>query len=74
MEMSFKSYRAFNNKFPTGMYVCSLCGEISFNPYQCLNCGNQSNNFALYDKTLEYTISETGDKSRIFFPVELFAP
>ena len=74
MQMNFETEREFNKKFPSGLYVCSLCGEISFDAYQCLNCGNQSNNFALYDKTLEYLIKDKGIKNRIFLPAELFTP
>lgn len=53
------------------MYVCSRCKKLTINPYQCTNCGNQSNNFLLTDETMSYKIEESGLSERIFKPIEL---
>ena len=68
----FKTEREFNNKFPTKMYICSRCGSLTDNPYQCRECENQSNNFALIDESYQYTILENGKTELIFKPIELF--
>ena len=66
----FNTQREFNNKFPTKMYICSRCGSLTYNPYQCRECQNQSNNFALSDKTYKYVILENGKTEQIFKPIE----
>lgn len=68
----FKTEREFNNKFPTKMYICSRCGSLTDNPYQCRECENQSNNFTLIDESYQYTILENGKTELIFKPIELF--
>ena len=71
-EEVFETQREFNNKFPTKMFICSRCGALTTNPYQCGECGNQANNFALTEKTYQYTILETGKTEQIFKPIELY--
>ena len=70
-EEVFETQREFNNRFPTKMYICSRCGALTDNPYQCRQCFNQATNFALTDKAYKYTILETGIKEEIFTPIEL---
>jgi len=71
-EEVFETQREFNNKFPTKMFICSRCGALTTNPYQCRECENQANNFALTEKTYKYTILESGKTEQIFRPIELY--
>lgn len=71
-EEVFETQREFNNKFPNKMYVCSRCGALTNNPYQCRECENQSNNFIYEDQTYKYRIIENGKAEQIFKPIELF--
>ncbi len=66
---TFKTQREFNNKFPTKIYKCPKCGHPSTNPYFCIYCKNQANNF-IYEG-YKYTINETGITEIIFQPIEL---
>ena len=68
----FKTKREFNNKYPSGLFVCSVCGGITPNPYKCSNCDGQSNNFVFSENSYEYLIEETGKTDLIFRPIEDF--
>ena len=67
----FETQRQFNNKFPSKLYTCSKCGTLTDNPYLCITCKNQSNNFFLTEHTYKYKILETGITEEIFKPIEL---
>ena len=66
----FKTIRDFNNKFPSKIYICSKCKNMTTNPYQCTYCDNQSNNF-FASETYTYKILETNTVQQIFKPIEL---
>ncbi|MDO5306866.1 MAG: hypothetical protein Q4E83_03815 [bacterium] len=66
----FETQREFNKKFPSKLYICSQCGNLTPNPYHCRSCNNQSNNFLLTEKTYQYKILETGISNTIFVPIE----
>lgn len=66
----FETVREFNKKFPSKIYICSRCGNLTSNPYQCRSCDNQANNFLLQDKTFSFKILETGVEKTIFIPIE----
>lgn len=68
---TFKDYREFNNKFPSKIYICSRCGNMTTNPHFCMSCENQANNFVFIDKTYTYKIIETNNVEQIFKPLEM---
>lgn len=67
--MRFNSDREFNKNFPSKLYVCSLCGKLTSNPFFCTNCENQSNNIFYASNTFFFQI---GNKNitQIFTPIE----
>lgn len=67
----FKTIRDFNNKFPSKIYICSKCKNMTTNPYQCTCCDNQSNNFIFASEAYTYKILETNTVQQIFKPIEL---
>lgn len=67
----FSDEREFRRKFPSRLYICPCCGNLTTTPYRCINCGNQNNNFLFADKTYTYKIQETGITETIFKPIEL---
>ena len=67
----FVTVREFNKKFPSKLYICSRCKSLVTDPYHCINCNNQSNNFLFTDNTYSYSIQETGISAIIFKPIEL---
>lgn len=69
-EEVFNTEREFNNKFPNKMYICSRCGSLTDNQYQCRECENQSNNFVY--ENYKYRILENDKAEQIFKPIELF--
>lgn len=66
----FQTQREFNNKFPSKIYICSKCGSMTTNPYQCVTCESQSNNFVYIENTYKYKILETNKEEVIFKPLE----
>ncbi len=66
----FETVREFKQRFPSKLYVCSRCGNLTTDPFICTSCSNQSNGF-LYTDTYIYTIKETGETAQIFRPIEL---
>ena len=69
-EEVFKTQREFNNKFPSKIYICSNCKSLTGDPFQCPNCGNQSNSLPFKQNTYTYQIEETGKTETIFTPIE----
>lgn len=67
----FETIRDFNIKFPSKIYICSKCKNMTTNPYQCNCCDNQSNNFIFTTETYTYKILETNTTHQIFKPIEL---
>lgn len=67
----FETIREFNIKFPSKIYICSRCGSLVSDPYHCIQCDNQNNNFLYIDKTYSYSIKENNKSERIFKPIEL---
>lgn len=71
-EEKFKSQREFNNRFPTGMYICSNCSELTTDRYTCTKCGWRADGLLkTWGKGFKYTILETGITEEIFKPIEL---
>lgn len=66
----FKTIREFRRTYPSKIYICSRCGALTTNPCVCTNCDNQSNNFLLQEKVLNYKILENGEQKTIFIPIE----
>lgn len=66
----FKNQREFNKKFPSKIYICTKCQHPTPNPYFCVFCKNQSNNF-LY-KGYKYTILDKNITETIFLPTEIY--
>ena len=71
MEEEFATLREFNKKFPSKLYICSRCESLVTDPYICIQCDNQSNNFLYINDTYSYSIQEIGTTERIFKPIEL---
>lgn len=67
----FNTIRDFNKKFPSKLYICSRCGQLTPNPYYCINCENQSNNFVYQEQNYKYRILESGVTEEIFKPIEV---
>lgn len=67
----FATVRDFNKRFPSKIYICSRCNSLITDPYICIQCDNQNNNFLYIEKTYSYSIKETGKTERIFKPIEL---
>lgn len=69
---TFKSHREFNKKFPTKMYRCTNCGNLTDNKYTCIKCGWRADGLLkTWGKGYKYTIEETGITEEIFTPIEL---
>lgn len=68
---TFGTIRDFNKKFPSKLYICTRCRQLTPNPYYCINCENQSNNFMYRDGIYKYQIMETSIAGEIFEPIEL---
>lgn len=67
----FATVRDFNKRFPSKLYICPRCKSLITDPYICIQCDNQNNNFLYTDNTYSYSIKETGKTERIFKPLEL---
>ena len=71
-EETFKSYREFNEKFPTKLYKCTNCGQLLNDKYSCVNCGWRADGlFKTMDKGYKYTIEDMNFTEEIFTPIEL---
>lgn len=68
----FKTRREFNNRFPSGLYICSDCLRMITDPYICTNCGQQSNTlFKDLKQNYSFVITEeTKEIMTIFTPIE----
>ena len=64
----FQTQREFNNKFPSGLFICPACKKLTSNRYQCESCNFQSNNIA--NLNFEYEIKELNLKNKILPPIE----
>lgn len=71
-EEVFSTQREFNNRFPSKMYICSNCGELSEDKYTCRKCHWRADGLLkTWGKGYKYTILETGITEEIFKPIEL---
>ena len=69
---TFKTETEFINKYPSKLYVCSFCGTLSKDRYQCHKCGFRADGlFKTMGKGYQYTIQDTGVTEEIFKPVEI---
>ncbi len=39
----FPSEREFRKRFPSRIYICFACGQMTPDPYVCIHCGSQAN-------------------------------
>ncbi len=68
----FNSYREFFNKYPSRMYVCSYCGYMTNNRFDCSRCGFSARGLLkTMNKGLIYKIEKLDRTEEIFKPVEL---
>lgn len=68
----FNSERDFNNKFPSGFYLCPICGYMTNNKYYCQRCKFSAKGlFKTLDKGYRYKILSNGTEDEIFKPIEL---
>lgn len=68
----FNTELDFNLKFPSKLYTCSNCNQITNNPYECSYCGWRADGLLkTMDKGYKYTILETDRTEEIFRPIEL---
>lgn len=71
-EETFNTQREFNNKFPTKMFICTNCGQLTDDKYTCSKCGWRADGLLkTWGKGYKYTILETGVTEEIFKPIEL---
>ena len=67
----FKTKREFKNKYPSGLFVCANCRQLSHDPYFCRYCGFRADGLVgTIGQGLRYTIEETGVTEEIFTPIE----
>lgn len=68
----FETIREFNNKYPSKFYICSNCGTLTQNKYNCQKCNWRADGLLkTMNNGYKYTILETGLTEEIFKPIEL---
>ena len=68
----FKTYREFFQKYPSRMYLCSCCGYMTNNRFNCPRCGYRADGLLkTMEKGLRYRIESLNREEEIFKPVEL---
>lgn len=69
----FETQREFNNKFPSGIYICSNCGKMTPYKYYCMYCGSRADGlFKTFNKGYKYIIKEVSSEvQEIFQPIEI---
>ncbi|MCD7740159.1 MAG: hypothetical protein LUH11_02295 [Candidatus Gastranaerophilales bacterium] len=68
----FETIREFNKKFPSKMYICSNCGQLTDDRYTCAQCGWRADGLLkTLDKGYKYTIAEKEITEEIFRPIEM---
>lgn len=68
----FETEREFNKKFPSGFYVCPICGYMTNDKYNCPRCEySASGLFKTLEKGYKYRIVKTDIEEEIFKPIEL---
>lgn len=71
-EEIFETQREYNKKFPNKLYICTNCGTLTDDKYNCPKCHWRADGlFKTMDKGYKYTILETGITEEIFTPIEL---
>ncbi|MBQ7450691.1 hypothetical protein IJS77_04675 [bacterium] len=68
----FKSERDFNNKFPSGFYICAYCEKIITDKKLCPYCGFRADGLLkTMGKGYKFIIEEISDEvQEIFKPIE----
>jgi len=67
----FETELEFMLKYPSGLFRCSNCRQVTNNPTECQYCGWRADGlFKTMDKGLKYKILETGKEDEIFKPIE----
>ena len=68
----FESEREFNNKFPSGFYICAYCSKIIPDKKLCPYCGFRADGlFKTMGKGYKFIIEEISDEvQEIFKPIE----
>ncbi len=70
---TFNDIREFNRAFPSKLFVCSLCGALCDNPYNCLRCHFRADGlFKTMGNGFKFRILDTGICEEIFKPIEIF--
>lgn len=68
----FKTEREFYQRFPSRFYICTNCGYMNPDPYNCQRCGWRADGLLkTMDKGYKYAIAKTGEIKEIFRPIEL---
>lgn len=69
----FKTQREFNNKFPSKFYICSNCGRISEDKYNCNHCKWRADGlFKTMENGYKFIIEEISNEvQEIFTPIEI---
>lgn len=71
-EEQFNTQREFNKRFPSGLYICTNCGDLTEDRYTCRKCGWRADGLLkTWNKGFKYRIEETGTEEEIFIPIEL---
>ena len=72
-ELTFKTQREFNNEYPSGLFQCSNCTNLTTDRYFCISCGWRADGLLkTQGKGLKYTIADTKKTEEIFLPIEFY--
>lgn len=67
----FKNKTEFKIKYPSGLYVCAYCGQMTDSEIVCGYCGFRADGILkTMEKGYKYKIEDTGETSEIFNPTE----
>ncbi len=68
----FNSRHEFNKKFPTKIFKCTNCGNLTTDKYNCSKCGWRADGLLkTWGRGYKYTIKDLGITEEIFTPIEL---
>lgn len=69
---NFRSMRDFYKKFPSRFYICSNCGYVNNNPYNCQKCSWRADGlFKTMGSGYRYSLENSSEVYEIFKPIEL---
>ncbi len=68
---TYANKREYYNDNPSGMYVCTNCGTLTSDKYNCNICGWRADGLLkTQDKGFKYTIESENFTDEIFTPIE----